>query len=171
MNFNFKKAKENELENMEYLLFTSVYQQAHDIEKLLADKTDGKLAEIKKQMEPLLEITEENIKGKVSKEQKEARVKAFHSLQGLDFTRNKLVIAKSDLNKQIAERARTIKGYVDMIAFVKGFDGDIPKLPFLEIEGTKYQTNELGGFVKDEEGVRALYLEPKNEQGNISKKG
>lgn len=166
---DFTGAKKAEIANLEYGLFASLYQQAHDIEKLKTDPTEALVAEIDKELAACTEILNENIKGRVSAEQKDARVKAGHKGLALQGKRTKLLVAKSDKYKKIAERAIVIQGYRESIAFVTAFDGTVPHLPFLDIEGTKYKTNELGGYVKDADGNKELYLS--NDKGIVSKKG
>lgn len=167
--FNLKTESDREVANMKCMLYQNMYEQAHDIGRLNNNKTDALVAEIDVQLEECRLILDKKISGRVSDAQKDARKGAANKGISLQTKRTQLLVAKSDEYKKIAKRALVIQGYFDMIDFLEKFDGSIPALPFLDIEGTKYETTELGGYKKDEDGNKILYIA--HGKGNVPKNG
>lgn len=75
---------------------------------------------------------------------------------------NLLKVKRSDLYKTISDRADKIDEGREKLEFRKAFTGYIPKLPFLEIEGTRYEVTETNEVKFDDKGNKVLYI--KNEK-------
>lgn len=129
-------------------------------------RAEKEIAEIEKTITSLKEK-----KDKLSRDQYKNMVNFILPTRKLMY--QKMKIARSDMYKEIVARADKIDEGKEKLEFRKAFNSFIPKLPFIEIEGTKYESTETNEIKLDEKGVKVLYIKndakPKTEEKNNKK--
>lgn len=146
-------------------LYTLQAEQRSNVDTLIATReVDEKNIETYKEKITELTTALNKIPKKKDKVNRNAAQKISNQIAATQFIMTRLQVERSDAYKGIVERAGKIQDIIEWISFYEDFDGAVPRLPFIEIEGTRYASTVMNEIQLDLSGNKVLYVENEDKK-------
>lgn len=124
---------------------------------------------VHEQTESELHKTITGKKKKLTEEDKKILSRARNQRDGVDFILNQIKGQLSKLYETVASKANSLRAIYKNIEALEKLDlSNVPQLPFIEINGTRYQAKN-NAHVLDEVGNLVLYIHPNDKTNTTSK--
>lgn len=150
--------KENICKSLAFEMFKNEIDQAQTVKNILAIEQEGDMVKL----EEKLKTIKADLEALGIPKKKEDRTKKKQlelDLRGTQFLRDRLFDGRQKLFKEVLEYGRKNEALQEEIDFTNAFErGATPQLPYIEIDGTRYESTKDNQIALDQDGGKILAI-------------